>query len=459
MFRTVGERTGLKGNAGGGGLRQAQPSHRGGLSPKGGLSPRGGLSPIHDWVSKRMPMVGERPAEQRSISLHIDVPLFLLVLPLLIFGLIMVYSASYDYSYKWYENSSKIFERQVLWIILGIGVATVLTFLDYHRLGRWAVIGIMVTIVALGITLFSNQVLNGAVRTLFGGSVQPSELAKLITIIYLAVWLYSKRERLSEIWIGVIPLSTILGIVGALIFLQPDLSATMTVFFLGGMMFFLAGGDLRQIGILLILAVLVGSLVVWISPTGHVRVGDFVNGLRNPMNASYHMLRAFESFVNGKWFGVGIGNGVTKLVGLPVPQTDSIFALIGEETCVFGCMILVAMYVLLLWRGLAISQRAPDGLGMLLAAGLSLWIAMEAFINMSVMMNLLPFAGNALPFISSGGSNLVVSMAGIGILLNISRQSTLRREESEKTIGAVVDLRWRDGRRRVPGPHRPSGPV
>ena len=164
---------------------------------------------------------------------------------------------------------------------------------------------------------------------------------------------------------------------------------------------------------------------------------------------SYHVRWAFEAFVKGGWFGVGIGKAETKLIGLPVPPTDSIFAVVGEETGVFGALSLVGLYVLLLWRGLTISRRAPDQLGALLAAGLSLWIALEAFINMAVMVNLLPFAGNALPLISSGGSNMIVSLAAIGILLNISRLSERKKEENGKLFDAVVDLRRRDRRRSV----------
>jgi cell division protein FtsW len=140
---------------------------------------------------------------------------------------------------------------------------------------------------------------------------------------------------------------------------------------------------------------------------------------------------------------------VTKLTGLPVPPTDSIFAVIGEETGVMGAAALVALYIGLLWRGLGIARRAPDGLGTLLAAGLSIWLVVEALVNMAVMVGLLPFAGNALPFISAGGSNLVVSCAAIGILLNISRLSVKTQEEEAKTFNAVVNLRRWDRRRRL----------
>jgi cell division protein FtsW len=268
--------------------------------------------------------------------------------------------------------------------------------------------------------------------------------------------MFSKRHSLQDIQLGLIPLGVILGIVGGFIYLQPDLSAAGTVFILGGLLFFLAGGDLKQITLLLVAALLVGWLIVQINPTGAERVSDFVNGIKNPTQASYHVRRSFEAIVNGGIFGTGIGRGETKLLGLPVPPTDSIFAVIAEELGLLGCLLLIGLYSGLVWRGMVIARRAPDMLGTLLASGLALWIGIEALINMAVMVGLMPFAGNALPFISAGGSNLLVSLAAIGILLNISRQTgvNVQEEDDWRSFGAVVDLRWRNRRRRLPRSRR-----
>ena len=307
------------------------------------------------------------------------------------------------------------------------------------------------TIILLISVLLLSEIRFNAKRAFIDGSVQPSELAKLVSIIYLAVWLFSKRQSLQNIQLGLIPLGMILGIIGGLIYLQPDLSAAGTVLILGGLLFFLAGGDLKQITLLMIVAVIGGWMVVRISPTGAERVGDFFNGIKDPTQASYHVRRSFEAIVNGGIFGTGIGRGETKLLGLPVPPTDSIFAVVAEELGLIGSVILIGLYSSLVWRGMVIARRAPDMLGTLLASGMALWIGLEALINMAVMVGLMPFAGNALPFISAGGSNLVVSLAAIGILLNISRQSGVTTEEGNewRSFGAVVDLRWRNRRRRV----------
>ncbi|MBN1146522.1 MAG: cell division protein FtsW [Anaerolineales bacterium] len=394
--------------------------------------------------------------KRRVVQLNVDVPLLFVAITLMIFGLIMVFSASYDYSLSYYKNPNFIFHRQILWTALGIAGVLFLTYLDYHHWRRLAVPAIAVTVFLLLGVLFVSEIYNNAVRTLYEGSAQPSELAKLITVIYLAVWLYARRGQLSDMSFGLVPLGMILGVLGGLIMLQPDLSAMLTIIFLGGLMFFLGGGDLKQIGVLMVLAILVGLIVFALYPTGKTRIHDYWMGLVDPIQGSYHVQRSFDAFINGGWFGVGIGKGEAKVTGLPVPHTDSIFAVVGEETGLLGAVGVVGLYVVFLWRGLVISRRAPDELGALLAAGLTLWISMEAFINMAVMVNLLPFAGNALPFISAGGSSLTVSMAAVGILLNISRLSVQRKEENGKTFNAVVNMRGRDRGRRVSSARRPA---
>jgi len=380
-----------------------------------------------------------------------DIPLLMAVLALLVFGLVMLYSASWDFSLGAYGDPMQMFTRQATWMGLGIVGAAILSRFDYHRWRKLVLLAMALTIILLISVLLLSEIRFNAKRAFFDGSVQPSELAKLVSIIYLAVWMFSKRQSLQDVQLGLIPLGMILGIVGGLIYLQPDLSAAGTVLILGGLLFFLAGGDLKQIIFLMIVAIIGGWMVVRVSPTGAERVGDFINGIKDPTQASYHVRRSFEAIVNGGIFGTGIGRGETKLLGLPVPPTDSIFAVVAEELGLVGSVALIGLYASLVWRGMVIARRAPDMLGTLLASGLSLWIGLEALINMAVMVGLMPFAGNALPFISAGGSNLVVSLAAIGILLNISRQSGVTVEEGNdwRSFGAVVDLRWRNRRRRV----------
>ena len=394
---------------------------------------------------------------RRLIRLGIDVPLVLIVCTLSVFGLLMVYSASWDYSMTILEQPpTYMFTRQLLFMAIGIVVAVLLTFFDYHHFKKLAIFVMIGTIALLLAVLFVNEVINNAARTIFQGSGQPSEIAKLVVVIYLSVWLFARRDQLSDVSFGLIPLGIILGVLGGLIFLQPDLSAAATIFILGGLLFFLAGGDMRQIAFLLILGMVVSWIVFRFHPTGSQRVSEYLISIKDLTQAPMHLSRSLEALVKGGWFGVGIGRADTKLTGLPVPPTDSIFAVIGEETGLLGAIAVILLYVFLMWRGLKIAQRAPDGLGRLMAAGLSMWLAIEAFINMAVIVGLVPFAGNALPFVSAGGSNLLVSLAAVGILLNISRVSARSQEVEERTFDAVVDMRWRDRRWGVPSARRPQ---
>ncbi|MBI1792864.1 MAG: cell division protein FtsW [Chloroflexi bacterium] len=404
--------------------------------------------------------LAKRPASKQGGPLRgMDAPLLMTVITLVMFGLIMLYSASWDYSRTQYDSPTYMFVRQLMWLGIGIVTAFLLSHFDYHHWRRLIVPIMGLTIILLITVLLMKEMRLGAKRSLYQGSYQPSELAKLVTILYLSVWLYAKRQLLHDISLGLIPLGVILGVVGGLIYQQPDLSAATTVFIIGGLLFFLAGGDLKQIFGLLAIALVAGWLVVQVSPTGQQRVTDFVAGLKNLTDASYHVQRSFAAIVNGGWFGVSIGRGQAKFTGLPVPPTDSIFAVIVEELGFIGAVFLIGLYAMLVWRGLVIARRAPDMLGTLLATGLVFWIGIEAAINMAVMVGLLPFAGNALPFISAGGSNLVSSLAAIGILINISRQQgeTATKEEEWRAYSAAIDLRGWNRRRRVSRPRRTPG--
>ncbi len=390
-------------------------------------------------------------------SRRVDLLFVLAWIGLVVFGLIVLFSASWDFSLKVLgREPTYIFKRQLLWLLVGLVGMVVLARLDYHYWRKLIVPVTALTLLMLIGVLLMKDIRFGAKRSLFAGSVQPSELAKLVSILYLSVWLYSKRATLNQFSLGLMPLGILLGVFGGLIFLQPDLSAAGTVFLLGGLLFFLAGGDGRQILALLGVTLLVGWLVVQVSATGQQRIHDFLLGLKDPTQASYHLLRSFEAIVGGGVFGRGLGQSLSKYTGLPLPPTDSIFAVVVEELGLLGALILIGLYGMLIWRGLVIARQAPDMLGTLLASGLVIWIGVEALINMAVMVGLLPFAGNALPFVSAGGSNLTVMLAATGIVMNVSRQrGQVRPEEEERRwFGASVDLRGWNRRRRVSRPRR-----
>jgi cell division protein FtsW len=372
----------------------------------------------------------------------------------------MVYSASWQYSFQVGGSVYNTFTRQLLFAALGVGIAIGLVFIDYHKFKKFVVPMMYGALFLLVLVLFwFGEIRLGSRRSLPGGSMQPTELIKLAMVIYLAFWFYAKREVLNKISFGLVPLIAILGITAGLVMAEPDLSAAITIIVLGGVMFFIAGGDLKQLVLVLVVAAILGWIIVSINATGQGRLRDYLAGLRDPLQASYQVKRSMEAIVHGGLFGVGIGQSVTKYTGLPVPPTDSIFAVITEETGALGATLTLSLYVVILWRGLKIAKNAPDLLGKLLASGITVWLFFEAFVNMAAMVNLIPFAGNALPLISAGGSSLVTALAGIGILFGVGRTSSMMPEPKEgRSTGAVVNLRRRDGRRSIPRARHSTSP-
>lgn len=394
-----------------------------------------------------------RRANLRRLSLResFDLPLAVIVVTLFAFGLLMIYSASWQFASVQGFSEYRMVLRQMAIGLAGFALIGLLTFIDYHEYHRFVVPG-MLGIIALSfiVLVAGSETQFGARRGLFAGSIQPSEFAKLGVIVYLSFWLYNKNDSLHQLSYGLIPLLAIVGITAGLILMQPDISAAATIIILGGLLFFIAGGKVSQILLVIVATGFLGFLLAKISSTASSRLSDYWNGLQNPQSASDHVKWSLEAIVNGGLFGVGIGRSTTKFIGLPVATTDSIFSVITEETGLIGAFIVIGLFVGLLWRGITIANNAPDKLGKWLAAGITLWIFLEAIINIGVLVNLIPFAGNALPLISSGGSSLITTLAAIGILMGIHRQSKLTNNFTERSPrNAVVDLRGRDRRRGI----------
>ncbi len=389
------------------------------------------------------------PAQSpRPLNFRVDLILVLAVIALTAIGLITLYSASLTASLQ-AGNASYFFRRQVGWVALGIVVAVAASLFNYHFYKRyllWMMAGTACLLIAV---LVVGEARLGSVRSLLGGSVRPSELAKLAIIVYLAFWLASKQDVLNSFSFGLLPMIAIVGLMCGLVILQPDLSATITIFAMGVLLYFLAGGAIRQIVPIGIVSALVGWAVVMIYPVGRSRVLEYLAGLQNPVNAADQVVRSFEAIIRGGFFGVGIGRSVSRFLSLPLAHTDSIFAVIAEEMGLLGAIVLILLFVVLLWRGLRIAQKAPDMEGRLLAGGLAIWIFLEAAINMAVMVNVMPVAGNALPFISSGGSSITMTFLAVGILLNVNMISEREESVQGRSYRAVVDMRGRNSRRGV----------
>ncbi len=392
----------------------------------------------------------QQPAQRRkAASLNIDWGLLLVVGALICFGLMMVYSTTFDWSYRATGSASRIFLQQVRSLGIGLLAMLVVANLDYHLLRRFVVPMMVGVLGMLGVVLILGVARFGAVRTLYQGSYQPSEAAKLVTIIYLAVWPTSKRDQLKNFSYGIGPYSIVVGIVTALILLQPDISAALTIVLIAITLLFLAGVDAIQMMMAAIAGIGVGYLVIRASPTGQARLTEYVLGLTDVTQASWHVQQAIIAFVTGGFFGRGLGESHQKFTTLPTPHTDSIFAIVGEELGVLGSVILIALFIAFVWRGMRIATQAKDQLGALLASGITCWVAFEALMNIAVMVAAMPFTGNALPFISYGGSAMVSLLVGVGILISISR--TDPDKPIPRRTRATINHRRGDWRTRLSG--------
>jgi len=405
-------------------------------------------------------------AQPRRAHASPDYVLALAVAGLLIIGLMMVYSATFDWSYQEHGSSFHIASRQFLWVGLGLVALVVVAAIPYDWWQQMAVPLMGGELLLLVLVLFVGDEIFGARRAFFNGSIQPSELAKLVTVIYVATWLASKGEQIRDVTYGLVPFAVLIGVVSSLIVVQPDVSTAVLIVLTALAMFFFAGADILQLA--------VGGAVGCITflglinhlPHARQRLDEYLLVWHDPMHVGYHMRQVLIALGSGGLFGVGLGQGQQKLGYLPTPHTDSIFAVLGEEVGFVGCLVVIGLFVLLAYRGFKIALEASDAFAALLACGVTCWLAFQALLNIAVMTGLIPFTGIALPFISSGGSAMVVSLVGVGLLLSISRgrrigrggvTPPLRRTGKGSDQHANLDRRWGNRGTRLSQPGRRTG--
>src|SRR3972149_2320002 len=364
-----------------------------------------------------------KPATANSRAPRLDYPLLIVVGALLALGLIMVYSTTFDWGYQEYGDPSYFVLRQGLWLVMGLAVMWLMLRLDYTLLHRYSIplLGVGLALL-IGVLLFGQETF-GAQRSFLNGSIQPAEVVKLIVVIYIADWLSSKGEKIRDIGYGLIPFAVLIGIIAGLIVIQPDFGTAIVIVLVAGMMFFLAGADLKQIGIGLVVSAATLALLLANSAYAQERVKSYLDALNDPAQASYQVQQALIALGSGGWLGLGPGASRQKFGYLPVPHTDSIFAVLGEELGLVGALVVLALFAFLAYRGFRIALHAPDAFGTLIAAGVTFWIVIEALVNIAGITGTLPLTGIPLPFISYGGSSLVSLMAGVGLLQSIARGS------------------------------------
>ncbi len=391
----------------------------------------------------------------------IDGALLAVVAVLLVYGLLALYSATF------YVGSS-FWKRQLVWIAVGLVVAIAAYRIPYPFWQKVAPILMLVNLLALLITVVYAKPVLGASRGLIdlsaegrslgglfglGSSVQPGVLARLVTVIYVAAWLASKGEQLNQVKYGLIPFGMIVGLVGGLVFLQPDLSTTLLIVVTGLAMFFFAGGDPIQIALSGLVAGVPVSLLVWNMEHARQRLEVHLTSLKNPELMDYHVRRSVQALAEGGVFGVGLGQGRLKFGYLPFPHTDSVFSVIGEEGGLIGCLVVLLLFLVFAYRGYRVTLSTPDAFGSLVAFGVTTMILTEVLLNILVMVGIFPPTGTALPFFSYGGTQMLITLGGVGLLLGISRG------KPKGDWDAVLDRWWRDGWARLSGARHSTSPA
>jgi cell division protein FtsW len=353
----------------------------------------------------------------------IDSWLLAVVLGLLCIGLVMVYSASSFLAARDYGDASYFFQKQLLSAFLAIIAMLITMRIDYRQWRRFSLIGLVVTLPLLVIVLIFGANVYGASRWLAIGSYhlfQPSELTKLVLALYIADWLARKGNQVGTFLYGLAPFVILVGTVLGLVLLENDMGTAIIIAALAAAMFFTAGANIVQF----LLTMGCGGLIFLtqaLKGYRYYRLMGFLDPFKYVTGINLQLYQSLLALGSGGWFGLGLGASRQKTGYLPFPYIDSIFAVIGEELGFIGCAIIVILFLFLAFRGFRLARRTQDVYGALLATGITTWLVLQAVINIGSTTGTLPYTGVPLPFISYGGTSLVISMAAVGVLLNISR--------------------------------------
>lgn len=348
-----------------------------------------------------------------------DLLLFGITLVLTLFGLLMIYDVSSVIAFDTFGDKYHFIKDQLIWVILGVGALFLFTYFDYHRLFNFSLplliiaIGFLVIVFLPGIGAGAK----GANRwvNLHFFTLQPAEFVKLELALYLAAWFSNKEKG------RFLAFSLLIGTILLLVMLEPDMGTASIILGEAVIVYFLSGGNVIHFLIGIPSVIILGLIGIVLEPYRASRLTSFLSVDKSLSSTSYHVKQILIALGSGGFLGLGIGNSLQKYAYLPENVTDSIFPIIAEEFGFVGSFILIMLFAVLIWRGFYIASRASDTFGKLLASGIIGFIGMQVTINLAAMTALVPLTGVPLPFISYGGSALVIDLASIGILLNISR--------------------------------------
>ena len=352
---------------------------------------------------------------------------------LLLLGLAMIFSASFVSSLNNEVSPFSVVRKQALWAVIGVVAFIAFSRIDYRKLKGWGYIGIVVVallLLAVMIPGLGNTV-GGSSRWLVLGpfSLQPSELAKIALILFIAdVFSRKKPGAVKQLSHTILPVIPVLGLLALLIMAQPDMGTTMLIGAIGFGMLFLSGAPLRYLTVMGGLGASIAVFGALAEPYRRERVLAFMNPWSDPLNTGYQTIQSLMAMGSGGFFGVGLGASRQKWLYVPNAHTDFIYAIIGEEMGLLGTLTVLGMFAFLAYLGIRIARHAPDRFGMYIATGVTIWISVQALVNMGAVTASLPITGVPLPLVSFGGSSLVVTLIGVGILTNIARQSRTKKK-------------------------------
>jgi cell division protein FtsW len=351
---------------------------------------------------------------------------------LVVVGLEFLYSASFVTGLYYYDDAAYYLTRQLGALAIGLALLFLFAAVDYHVWARWSPLLLGLSIIGLLMVIFVGHGNYGAQRWIRIGSfgqIQPSEILKLALVLYISAWLAGRGERIRRFSAGVVPFVFLLGVIGALVMLQPDMGTTIVIAGTSFILLFVAGAALHHLILLGVSGVGVALILATSAGYRAGRLASFFDPWQDPSGQGFHIIQSLIAFGTGGLWGIGFGASRQKFFYVPGAHTDAIFAIIGEELGFIGCLVLIALFAGLAYRGLRIGWLAADRFGSLLAVGLTSWLVLQALVNAGGITKSIPFTGVPMPFVSYGGSSIMVSLAAIGILINISRQ--IPRESRE----------------------------
>jgi cell division protein FtsW len=395
-------------------------------------------------------------------KLQADEWLFAATAGLALFGVVMVYSASADISFRQFDSQYYYVKRQAVWTVAGLVLMLAASQVDYRVLSRrYVVAGALALTVVMLCAVFAFSPVNGARRwiKLPGGfSLQPSELSKLALAIFLARLLERRAGEEASFWRTFAPCLAVTGLLAVLVAKEPDLGTAMMLGVVCIVMLYTAGARVAHLGMLGAIgaAGVVGMIIV--TPFRMRRLWAFLDPWADPQGAGYQVVQSLIAVGSGGAHGVGFAEGRQKMFFLPFAHSDYIFAVVGEELGLIGGLTVLLIFGLFLWRGVRAALRAPDRFGMLLGLGIVTGIVAQALFNMSVVLSLVPSKGIPLPFISYGGSSMLLTLGAVGVLLNISQQGTGVRDAETRRRGDEKRKAYA-GEQIIPASPRPRVPA